>query len=106
MERMLKLVSASTICAGAVLVAGCASGTVPFEPTLKQEVAAQTQVETETREFTGSRIKRTIDPDNPNANSLSPVTVLDQEDLSRHRTIHDALRAIVDMRGNKGRGGE
>jgi hypothetical protein len=87
-----------------VLATACASSTVPFEPTLKQEVAAQTQVESETREFTGSRIKRTIDPDNPNKSTLSPVTQMGSEELSRHRTIEDALRPLLNMRGGKGGG--
>ena len=101
---MLKLVSAATICAGVVLVAGCASSTVPFEPTLKQEVAEQTQVETEIREVTGSRIKRTVDPNNPNKDSLTNITVLGSEQLKNHRSIESALRPLINMRGNRGGG--
>ena len=104
MERMLKLVSASTICAGAALVAGCAASTVPFEPTLKKEVTAQTQVETEVREVTGSRIKRTVDPNNPNKDSLTNITVLGSEQLKNHRSIESALRPLINMRGNRGGG--
>jgi len=99
---MLKLVSAATICAGVVLVAGCASSTVPFEPTLKQEVAEQTQVETEIREVTGSRIKRTVDPNNPNKDSLTNITVLSSEQLQNHRSIESALRPLINMRGGQG----
>ncbi len=104
MEKMSKLVSASTICASVVLVTACASSTVPFEPTAKQEVAAQTHVESETREVTGSRLKRTVDPDNPNANTLSPVAVMDDEELSRHRTLEDAIGTMINIRGGKGGG--
>ena len=104
MERMSKLISVSTVCAIAVLATACASSTVPFEPTLKQEVAAQTQVESETREVTGSRLKRTIDPNNPNKSTLSPVTQISNEELRRHRTIEDALRPLINMRGGKGGG--
>ena len=98
-ERILKLISTLTICAVAVLVTGCATSTVPFEPTVKQEVAAEKQVETVTREITGSRLKRTVDPDNPNANTLSPVGVMTDEELSRHRTLEDAIGTMINMRG-------
>ncbi len=100
---MSKLLSVSTICAGAVLATACASSTVPFEPTLKQEVSAQTQAESETREVTGSRLKRTVDPDNPNATTLVPVVVIKGEDLQQHRTLKDALQNI-NVRGGVGGG--
>lgn len=99
MERMPKLVSVPAICAGAVLLTACATGTAPFEPTKNQKVAEQTHVESVTREVTGSRIKRTIDPDNPNANTLSPVSVMDHEELLRHRTLNDAIGTMINMRG-------
>ena len=102
---MSKLVSAATIGASVVLISACATSTVPFEPTVKQEVAAQTQPEMETREVTGTRIKRTVDPDNPNASTLSPVAVMDDEELSRHRSIKDAIGTMINMRGGKGGGG-
>ena len=104
MERTSKLISVSTICAGAVLVTACASSTVPFEPTLKQEVTAQTQVESETREVTGSRLKRTVDPDNPNKTTLVPVVIIKGDDLRQHRTLQDALRNI-NTKGGAGGGG-
>ncbi len=102
MERMPKLVSVPAICAGAVLLTACATGTVPFEPTKNQKVSEQTHVESVTREVTGSRIKRTIDPDNPNANTLSPVSVMDNEELLRHRTLEDAIGTMINMRGGPG----
>lgn len=102
MERMPKLVSVPAICAGAVLLTACATGTVPFEPTKNQQVAEQTHVESVTREVTGSRIKRTIDPDNPNANTLSPVSVMEHEELLRHRTLNDAIGTMINMRGGPG----
>lgn len=98
MERMPKLVSVPAICAGAVLLTACATGTVPFEPTKNQKVAEQTHVESVTREVTGSRIKRTIDPNNPNANTLSPVSVMEHEELLRHRTLDDAIGTMINMR--------
>lgn len=101
---MSKLVSVSTIGVGVVLISACATSTVPFEPTVKQEVAAQTQTEMVTREITGSRLKRTVDPDNPNATTLSPVAVMDDEELSRHRSIEDAIGTMINMRGGKGGG--
>lgn len=99
MERMPKLVSVPAICAGAVLLTACATGTVPFEPTRTQKVAEHSHVESVTREVTGSRIKRTVDPDNPNANTLSPVSVMDHEELLRHRTLNDAIGTMINMRG-------
>jgi len=99
---MPKLVSVPAICAGAVLLTACATGTVPFEPTKNQKVSEQTHVESVTREVTGSRIKRTIDPDNPNANTLSPVSVMDNEELLRHRTLEDAIGTMINMRGGPG----
>jgi len=99
---MPKLVSVPAICAGAVLLTACATGTVPFEPTKNQKVSEQTHVEFVTREVTGSRIKRTIDPDNPNANTLSPVSVMDNEELLRHRTLEDAIGTMINMRGGPG----
>ncbi len=103
MERMPKLVSVTAVCSGALLLAACATGTVPFEPTKNQEVAEQTHVESVTREITGSRIKRTVDPDNPNANTLSPVSIMDHEELLRHRTLDDAIGSMINMRGGPGR---
>ena len=105
MERMPKLVSAPVVCAGAVFLTACATGTVPFEPTRTQKVAEHTHVESVTREVTGSRIKRTVDPDNPNANTLSPVSVMEHEELLRHRTLEDAIGTMINMRGG-GPGGK
>ena len=101
MERIPKLVSVTAICSGAVLLTACATGTVPFEPTKNQEVAEHTHVESVTREVTGSRIKRTVDPDNPNANTLSPVSIMDNEELRRHRTIEDAIGTMINIRGRR-----
>ena len=96
---MPKLVSAPVVCAGAVLLTACATGTVPFEPTRTQKVAEHTHVESVTREVTGSRIKRTVDPDTPNANTLSPVSVMEHEELLRQRTIDDAIETLINKLG-------
>lgn len=75
--------------AGAMSLAitGCATEK-DYRPTESySELEEQAVAETETRQLVGSRLKQTVDPNNPNPATLSPTTIITREELDRSGEI-------------------
>lgn len=84
-----------------VFLVGCASGGDPYQPRGQSAAVTKASKQPETIQVVGSRIKRSVDPDDPNKSTLSPVSVITNEEMSRrgYNNLYDALSPMLNIRG-------
>ena len=91
--------------AGAMSIglSGCASGGDYRPSESYAELDEQPVVTTETRELVGSRLKQTIDPNNPNPATLSPTTIISRDEIDRSGEISlgHMLKKYINIRTTK-----
>lgn len=89
---------------GTIFVAGCASQGEPYQPYGESSAITEPSSQPETIQVVGSRLKRTVDPDNPNLSTLSPVSVITNEQMQRrgYNNLCDAVSPMINFRGAGG----
>ena len=88
--------------AGAMSIglSGCASGGDYRPSESYSELKEQPHVATETRELVGSRLKQTIDPNDPNPATLSPTSIISRDEIDRSGevTLGSMLQKYLNIR--------
>ncbi len=102
MNTAQRLLFGTVAAAISVGLSGCASSG-DYRPTESYaELEEQPHATTETRELVGSRLKQTIDPNNPNPATLSPTSVISRDEIDRSGEVNlqQMLQKYLNIRTN------
>ena len=100
MNTAQRLLFGTVAAAISVALSGCASSG-DYQPSESYaELEEQPHVATETRELVGSRLKQTIDANNPNPATLSPISIISRDEMDRSGEINlqQMLQKYLNMR--------